>query len=71
MSLITIKKAHNTTDLLVLQSMLESEGIECYLKNENSSNILSHIGAIETELQISSENFNKAQDILEKYLENK
>jgi hypothetical protein len=34
MKYITIKESHYQGDLVVLKSRLESEGIECRLKNE-------------------------------------
>lgn len=42
MSLITIKKSHIESDLLVLKSKLESEGINCYLKNEFTTQIMNY-----------------------------
>lgn len=52
MSLVTIKESHYTNDLLVLKSILEAEGISCFLKNENITNIMSHMAAFVTELQV-------------------
>mgnify|MGYP001954066556 CR=1 FL=1 len=34
MGLVTIKKSHVGSELMVLKSRLESEGIRCYLRNE-------------------------------------
>ncbi len=33
MSLITIQESHIASDLTILKSKLEAEGIRCYLKN--------------------------------------
>jgi len=43
MDFVTIKESHLESDLLVLKSILESEGILCYLKNEFSTQIMSHM----------------------------
>jgi hypothetical protein len=34
MKFVTVKESHYLADLTVLKSRLESEGIECRLKNE-------------------------------------
>jgi hypothetical protein len=36
----TIKESHYQNDLIVLKSRLESEGIECRLKNELTTQVL-------------------------------
>ena len=41
MEFITIKTSHYASDLAVLQSKLQSYGINCYLKNEFSAQVLS------------------------------
>lgn len=64
MSLITIKESHIETDLLVLKSRLESEGIKCYLKNEFTTQIMSHMATFTTELQVSSSDSIRAQEII-------
>jgi len=53
MSLITIKKSHIESELLVLKSKLESEGIKCYLKNEFTTQIMNYLPSFEVELQVS------------------
>ena len=53
MSLITIKKSHLETELLVLKSKLEYEGIKCYLKNEFTTQIMNYLPSFEVELQVS------------------
>ena len=64
MSLITIKESHVETDMLVLKSRLESEGIKCYLKNEFTTQIMSLMATFTAELQVSSSDLKRAQEIL-------
>ncbi|NQU32368.1 MAG: DUF2007 domain-containing protein [Bacteroidetes bacterium] len=64
MELITIKESHYPADLLVLKSKLESEGIECFLKDELTSEILSHIPSMSAKLQINSEDLAIVREIL-------
>jgi hypothetical protein len=64
MSLITIKESHTVSDLLVLKSRLESEGIKCYLKNELTTQIMSHMPTFMVELQVSDLELEKVQEIL-------
>ncbi len=64
MSLIAIKESHTEADLLVIKSILESEGIKCYLKNEFTTQIMSHMATFTVELQISSSDLDRAQEIL-------
>ena len=61
MSLITIKKSHIESDLLVLKSKLESEGIKCYLKNEFTTQIMNYLPTFEVELQISDSDLDLEQ----------
>ncbi len=63
MSLITIKKSHIESDLLVFKSKLESEGIKCYLKNEFTTQIMNYLPSFEVELQISSSDLDRAKEI--------
>ena len=64
MSLITIKESHQVSDLLVLKSRLESEGIKCYLKNEFTTQIMSHMATFVVELQVSDSDLEKVHKIL-------
>lgn len=64
MSLITIKESHEVSDLLVLKSRLESEGIKCYLKNEYTTQIMSHMATFVVELQVSDLDLERVQGIL-------
>ncbi|GGK51917.1 MULTISPECIES: putative signal transducing protein [Flavobacteriaceae] len=63
MSLITIKKSHIESDLLVFKSKLESEGIKCSLKNEFTTQIMNYLPSFEVELQISSSDLDRAKEI--------
>jgi len=64
MTIITIKESHNESDLLVLKSILESEGIPCYLKNEDTTQIMNHMTTFVVELQVSSDDVERAQEIM-------
>lgn len=64
MSLITIKKSHLESELLVLVSRLESEGIKCFLRNEYTTQIMNYLPSFEVELQISQTDLARAQEIL-------
>ena len=64
MSFVTIKESHFETDLLVLKSRLESEGIRCFLKNEYNNQIMSHIATFTVELQVSASDLEKARKIM-------
>jgi hypothetical protein len=70
MNLITIKESHVVSDLLVLKSRLESEGIKYYLKNEYTTQIMNHMATFLAELQVSSLDIERVQEIL-KEIENK
>ena len=65
MSLITIKRANIVTELFVLRSKLESEGINCYLKNELTTQIMNYL-PFEVELQISDSDLERATEIINK-----
>ena len=64
MTLVTIKESHVEFDLLVLKSRLESEGIRCYLKNEFSTSIMTHMATFLVELQVASSDLERVQEIL-------
>jgi len=65
MSLITIKKARHETELLVLKSKLESEGIPCFLRNEYNTQILSHMVNFMVELQVSDKDMERVIEIMD------
>ena len=64
MEFITIKESHNEADLLVWKSRLEAEGIKCYMKNEFTTQIMSHMATFVTELQVSINDLEKAQEVM-------
>lgn len=65
MEFITLKTSHYASDLAVLQSRLESDGIRCYLKNEFSAQVLSHLPNALVELQVAKDNWEKVQKLVE------
>ncbi|QXP64074.1 DUF2007 domain-containing protein [Polaribacter sp. HaHaR_3_91] len=64
MSLITIKKSHNISDLFILKSRLESEGIKCFLLNEFTTQLMPHMLSFEVELQVYGTDLDKVKEIL-------
>jgi|GEM_PF-840114 len=64
MKFITIKESHYLSDLSVLKSRLESEGIECRLKNELTTQILNHIPSFLVELQVPESDLERVREIL-------
>lgn len=66
MELVTIKASHLETDLLVLKAKLESEGIQCYMKNEFTTQVMSHMATFAVELQVAEEDADRAREIMEK-----
>jgi hypothetical protein len=64
MRLVTIKESHVEADLMVLKSRLESEGIKCYLRNEFTTQIMSHMATFVVELQVSYSDLKRAQEII-------
>ncbi|NQU55392.1 MAG: hypothetical protein HQ522_22985 [Bacteroidetes bacterium] len=64
MQLITIKESHSALDLVVLKSRLESDGIECYIEGELTSQVLNHIPSMQAKLKISKIDFEKVKEIL-------
>jgi DNA-directed RNA polymerase subunit RPC12/RpoP len=63
MKFITVKESHYMADLAVLKSRLESEGIECRLKNELTSQVLNHIPAMLVELQVLESDVGRVKQI--------
>lgn len=64
MPLVSIKKSHVEYELQILKNRLESEGIKCFFKNEFSAQVMSQISSFEAELQVSSEDLERALEIL-------
>ena len=65
MQLITVKESHNISDLVVLKSKLESEGVKCYLQDELTAQVLNHLPAMTVKLQVAVEDLEKAREIFE------
>ena len=64
MKYVTVKESHYQTDLVVLKSRLESEGIECRFKNELTSQVLNYIPSFLVELQVPEEDVPRVKEIL-------
>ena len=64
MTLITLKSSNNNLDLQLLRSRLEAAGINYFLKNELTTQILSTSPGFETELQVAEEDLEKALQIM-------
>ncbi len=64
MQFITVKSSHYQTDLVVLKSRLESEGIECRLKNELTTQIINYLPAFEVELQVGEIDLPRVKEIM-------
>lgn len=66
MDLVTIKTFDNITNLGLVQSYLESEGIESYVKDEHLGQVYSGagIGSLRIKLQVRAEDAEAAAHIL-------
>jgi hypothetical protein len=64
MSLITIKRSHNESDLFMLKSRLESEGIKCFLLNEFITQLMPNMLSFEVELQVHDKDIERVKEIL-------
>lgn len=64
MNLITVKSAHNQADLVVLKSRLESEEINCFLKNELTAQVINYVPAFLVELQVCHRDLPRVEEIL-------
>lgn len=64
MKFVTVKESHYQQDLIVLKSHLESEGIECRLKNELTTQILSHLPSFLVELQVADSDLDRVKKIM-------
>jgi len=63
MGFVTIKSSHVETELLVLKSRLEAEGIQCFMKNEFSTQIMTHMANFMVELQVLDTDATRAKNI--------
>ena len=64
MSLITIKESHIASDLTVLKTKLEAEGINCFLKNEFTTQIMNYMPTFLVELQVSNSDLVRVKEIM-------
>jgi len=64
MKFVTIKESHYQSDLVVLKSRLESEGIECRYKNELTAQVLNYIPSFLVELQVPEKDVPRVKEIL-------
>jgi len=64
MKFVTVKESHYAADLQVLKSRLESEGIECFVNGELSSQVLNHIPTMQAELKVNESDIEKVKAIL-------
>lgn len=67
MELITIKESHYSNDLAILKSRLEAEGIHCVLKDELTSQVLSHIPSISVKLQVYESDLPLVKTIMDEF----
>lgn len=64
MSFVTIKKAHVEGDLLVIKSVLEAQGIKCFLKNQYVTQIINYMPSFSVELQVEKDDVIRALKII-------
>jgi hypothetical protein len=67
MKFVTIKESHSESDLLVLKSKLESEGISCFMKNEFTTQIMNHMATFTVELQVPDSEVERAKEIIKEF----
>lgn len=60
--LVTINSYRNVIDAHIDKTKLESEGIECFLENEDMNWL--YAGVVEVNLLVSETDFDKAREIL-------
>ena len=64
MKFVTIKESHYQQDLIVLKSRLESEGIDCRLKNEFTTQVLNYLPSFLVELQVADTDLDRVKEIM-------
>jgi len=64
MTFITIKEAKNATELVVLKSKLDSEGIRCRIDGELSNQVLNYVPLVSVKLQVWEEDMEDAVKVL-------
>lgn len=64
MKFVTIKSSHYEIDLHPLKGLLESEGITCYLKNQYTTQVMSHMANFQVELQVGASDLERVNELL-------
>lgn len=64
MKFVTVKESHYQQDLIVLKSRLESEGIECRLKNELTAQVINYLPSFLVELQVADTDLELVKEIM-------
>ncbi|MFC2106808.1 putative signal transducing protein [Bacteroidota bacterium] len=64
MNPFTIKESRIATDLVVLKSKLESEGITCFMKDELSTQVLNYLQSNTVKLQVDKDDVERALHIM-------
>ncbi|NOX84761.1 MAG: DUF2007 domain-containing protein [Chlorobi bacterium] len=64
MEFVTIKESTYVSDLAVLTSLLEANGVRCFLKDEFSSQVLNFMPMMSVKLQVAREDLPKVEKIL-------
>lgn len=63
--MITLVTCSNINDAYIIRSLLESEGIRCFIQNENMANIYGGILPFQAEVMVLEEEYGKASELLE------
>ncbi|GAA3577919.1 putative signal transducing protein [Snuella lapsa] len=63
-SLVTVKRSHLESELLALKGRLEAEGIQCFLKNEFTTQVMNYMPTFEVELQVSDSDLEKVKEVM-------
>ena len=69
MEFITLKRSHSELDLLVYKTRLEAEEIPCFLKNEYTTQIMTHMPTFMVELQVNRSDAERALQIFKEFKE--
>lgn len=61
----TLIKTHHESELLVLKSRLEAEGIPCFLRNQFTTQLMNYIPTFLVELQVPESDYTLAMEIMD------
>jgi hypothetical protein len=67
MSFTTIKKADNPDELEKIKKRLESNGVECKIRNEMPDQVINVVPTPMVELMVKKDQFGKASNILKEF----